>query len=217
MMRKSIILLLSLATAVVARGELVWESRDVRVKATPEDKEVTAQYRFKNDGKELVKFRSFKSACGCISITASTMEVPPGGQGEVTVKFVPEYRIGAQKRPIAVQFDDERNSRTALYLTVDIPEIIKPQPIFLLWDPEEPIQPKSVTIVADEKYPVESMIVRSVHPHWQAKVVPIENSGNYTLEVLPRRGAAPQGKFVEVEAKFKDGQVKRTNLYVVVR
>lgn len=216
-MRKLIVLFFSLAAVVMARGELVWEQRDVCVKATPEDKEVTAQYRFKNEGKELIRFKSFKSACGCISITASTMEVPPGGAGEVTVKFVPEYRIGAQKRPIAVQFDDEKNSRTALYLTVDIPEIIKPQPIFLRWGPEEAMEPKSVTIVADEKYPVESMSIRSVNPHWKAKVVPIENSGNYTLEVIPRRTASPQAQHVEVEAKFVDGQVKRTSLYVVVR
>ncbi|HET6408154.1 MAG TPA: DUF1573 domain-containing protein [Chthoniobacteraceae bacterium] len=216
-MKKSIIILTTLFTAIAARGEIVWEQREVRLKAAPEDKEVVATYRFKNDGSEQVKFKSFKSACGCISITSSMMEVPPGGQGELTVKFVPEHRIGTQKRPIAVQFDDEKKSRTALYLSVEIPEIIRPQPIFLRWGPEEAIAPKSVTIVADEKYPVESMTVRSKHPQWQAKVVPVENSGNYTLEILPRRAATPQAQYVEVEAKFADGQVKRTNLYVVVR
>jgi hypothetical protein len=200
-----------------ARAELAWEQKEVRLKAAPEDKEVVAQYRFKNEGTETVKFKGFKSACGCISITSSLMEVPPGGQGEVSVKFVPEYRIGTQKRPIVVNFDDEQKSRMALYLTVEIPEIIRPQPIFLRWGPEETIGPKSVTIVTDVKYPVESMKVSAHHPQWQAKVVPVENSRNFTLEVLPKRGQTPQAQYVEVEAKLVDGQVKRTNLYVVVR
>jgi Protein of unknown function (DUF1573) len=206
-----------LGMGTVTHGNLVWEQREVSLKAQPEDKEVTAQYRFKNEGRETIKFKSFKSACDCVSITASTMEVPPGGQGEVTVKFVPEHRIGTQKRPIAVQFDDATRSRMALYLTVEIPEIIRPQPIFLRWGPEEAIGPKSVTIVADEKYRVESMSVRGNPKHWQAKVMPIENSRNYLLEVLPKRTGMPQAQYVEVEAKFADGQVKRTNLYVVVR
>jgi hypothetical protein len=81
-----------LLSVSAARAELVWEQKEVRLKAAPEDKEVVAQYRFKNEGTDTVKFKGFKSACGCISITSSLMDVPPGGQGEVSVKFVPEYR-----------------------------------------------------------------------------------------------------------------------------
>lgn len=213
---------LALACAVLAvtpasRAELAWESKEIHLKATPVDKEVVARYVFKNEGTEPVKFKSFDSTCGCVSITVSTMVVPPGAKGDVSVTFAPEFRIGNQRRAIVVQFDDAKQSKMALYLVVDIPEIVRPQPVFLKWGEGEAIEPKSVTIVTDEKYPVESMRVRSIHPHWQTKVTRIENSRNYALEVLPKRGPAPQGQYVEVEAKLTDGQVKRTNLYVVVR
>lgn len=206
-----------LLASSVARAELVWAHKEVHLKATPLDQEVTARYPFKNTGTETVKFKLFKSACGCVSITTSTMVVPPGEQGEVTVKFTPEYRIGDQKRPIVVQFDDAAQSRMAIYLRVEIPEIVRPQPIFLKWNAEEALEPKTVTIVTDEQYPINSVRVRSAHPLWKTKVTPIENSRNYTLQVLPQRGTAPQAQYVEVEAKLTDGQVKRTNLYVVVR
>jgi Protein of unknown function (DUF1573) len=206
-----------LVSVPLASAQLVWENKEVHIKAAPMEKEVVARYPFKNEGKEVVKFKDFRSACGCVSITTSTMVVPPGESGEVTVKFVPEHRLGDQKRPIAVQFDDEKQSRIALYLRVEIPEIIRPQPIFLRWGAEETLEPKSVTIVTDENYPVESMKVRSVHPLWDARVTPIANSRNYTLQITPKRGQGPQSRHVELEALLANGHIKRTNLYVVVR
>ena len=200
-----------------AHAELIWEQKDLHLNAEPLQKEVIARYPFKNKGAEPVKFKSFKSACGCVSITASTMEVPPGGKGEVIVKFTPEFRLGDQKRPIVVQFDDAKQSRMALYLRVEIPEIVRPEPIFLRWGPEETLEPKTVTIVTDGKYPVESVSVRSKHPLWEAQITPIENTRNYTLQVVPKRGQGPLAQNVEVEAKLADGNVKRTNVYVVVR
>ena len=200
-----------------AGAELAWDTKEIRLKATASAKEVVARYRFRNDGSESVRFRSFNSTCGCVSITVSTMVVPPGASGEVVVNFAPEFRQGVQRRPIAVQFDDAQLSRMALYLVVEIPEIVKPQPAYLKWAEGETIEPKSVTIVTDENYSVESMRVRSSHPQWATKILPVENSHNFTLEVLPRRAPIPQGQYVEVEAKLTDGQVKRTNLYVVVR
>jgi hypothetical protein len=211
------ILGLLLLTTITASAELVWERKDIHIKATPLEKELVAVYPFRNDGNETVKFKSFKSTCDCVSITASTMVVPPGAKGDVTVRFQPEYRLGEQKRPIAVQFDDANQTRIALYLRVEIPEIIRTEPIFLRWGPDETIDAKSVTIVTDGKYPVEKVTARALNPHWSAKVVPIENSRNYTLQVLPKRSATPQAQYVEVEATLADGQTKRTNLYVVVR
>jgi len=200
-----------------ALGGLSWETKEIHLKASPLDKEVVARYAFKNDGAEPVRFKSFDSTCGCVSITVSTMVVPPGECGDVVVTFAPEYRIGNQRRAIVVQFDDATQAKMALYLVVEIPEIVRPQPAFLKWAEGESIEPKSVTIVTDEKYPVESLRVLSVLPHWQTNIRQVENSRNYTLEVLPKRGPVPQGQYVEVEAKLTDGQVKRTNLYVVVR
>jgi hypothetical protein len=206
-----------LLTGLSARAELTWEHKEVHLKASPDEQEVVARYPFRNDGTETVKFKTFRSACGCVAITTSTMAVPPGAKGEVTVKFAPEYRLGDQKRPIVVQFDDAKQSKMALYLRVEIPEIVRPQPIFLKWGEQEEIEPKAVTIVTDEKYPVESVRVRTCHPAWETKITPIENSRNYTLEVLPRRGPAPHSQYVELEAKLADGRLKRTNVYVVVR
>ncbi|MDB6173958.1 MAG: hypothetical protein JWL59_3269 [Chthoniobacteraceae bacterium] len=206
-----------LVTSFTARAELVWEKKEVQLKATPFDKEVVAHYPFKNEGTEPVKFKAFKGACSCVSITVSTMVVPPGTTGEVTVKFTPEFRIGNQKRPIAVLFDDDKQTKMALYLKVEIPEIIRPDPIFLKWAEGENLGPKTATIVVDEQYPMTDFSVRPINPLWTATITPIENSRNYTLQILPKRSDQPQAQYVEVEAKLADGQLKRMNIYVVVR
>lgn len=204
-------------TTVSGAAELVWETKEVRIKAALTDKEIVASFPFKNTGSDPVKFKSFKSACGCVTIAASTMEVPPGSTGNVKVVFTPEFRQGMQKRPIAVQFDDEKQTRMALYLHVEIPEVIRPKPIFMRWGPEETLEPKAVTIETDESHPVESMTVRATNPLWEAKVSPAPNSRNYVLEVSPRARRRVQSQYVEVEARLANGQVKRTNVYVVVR
>ena len=206
--------LLSLSSA---RADLTWDAREIRLAATPADEEVIARYRYRNDGTTTVKFKSFKSACDCVSISTKEMTVPPGAAGEIVVSFRPEFRLGMQKRPIAIQFDDAEQSRMALYLQVEIPEIVRPQPIFLKWGSDEQMSPKTVRILTDDSYAVESMVVRPLPPRWEAKVTPVEGSREYQLEVKPYRGPVPQARYVEVEAKFADGKVKRTNVYVVVR
>lgn len=201
----------------LSQAELAWQTKEVHLDASPLEQMVEARYPFRNTGTEIVRFKSFKSACGCLEVTASTMTVPPGATGEVKVVFTPEFRIGSQKRPIAVQFDDAKQSRIALYLTVDIPEIVRPEPKFLRWGEGETMAAKAVTIVTDAQYPVESMRVRTANPHWVTRIEPVTNTSNYRLEVLPTRGATPRGEYVELEARLKNGQIKRTNLYVVVR
>ncbi len=204
-------------TSGLARAELVWDHKEVHLQATPLEKEVVAHYPFANEGKEPVKFKSLKSACGCVALTVSTMVVPPGAKGEVTVKFTPEFRIGDQKRPIVVEFDDAEHTRMALYLRVEIPEIIRPEPIFLKWAPEDQLSAKAVTIVTDEQYPVESVSVMPIDPPVTTEVSRIKNSSNFSVAVSPTRGAAPQSYYLNVEAKLKDGQTKRTRVYIVVR
>ena len=204
-------------TAVDVRAELTWETKEVHLKAGLADTEVTATFPFKNTGAEPVKFKSFKSACGCVKIAASTMEVAPGTTGDVKVVFTPEFRQGKQKRPIAVQFDDEKQTRTALYLHVDLPEVIRPSPIFLRWAPEETLGPKTVTITTDADQKVESMAVRPNNPLWETKVEPASNGRDYVLQVTPKARRGVQSQYVEVEARLANGLVKRTNVYVVVR
>jgi hypothetical protein len=145
------------------------------------------------------------------------MAVPPGESGEVKVVFTPEFRQGTQKRPIAVQLADEKETRVALYLHVEIPEVIRPNPIFLRWGPEEVLAPKQVTIETDQHHPVQSMTVRPTNPLWDATVTPIANTRNYSLVVLPKARRGTQSQYIEVEAQLLSGHVKRTKVYVVVR
>lgn len=200
-----------------AQADLVWAQREIHVSATPLQKEIVASFPFENTGAEVVRFKDLRSGCSCVSMTVSTMVVPPGAKGDVTVRFAPEFRIGKQKRPIAVSFDDENETKLSLYLIVDIPEIIRPEPLFLRWTPEDALHPKSVTLVTDENYPIESVSIRSRHHGWATRATPIANSRNYSVEVLPNRTGKPQGQYVEVEARLASGEVKRTQVYVVVR
>jgi len=212
----SIVAFMALATTW-SRAELSWEKKEIRVEATPLEKEITVRYPFKNSGSEEVKFKSIRTGCSCVSAEVDRLTVPPGGTGEVTVKFTPEFRIGEQKRPIAIQLDDANQTKVALYLRVDIPEVIRPSPIFLKWAAEEAVTGKSVTIITDEKFPVESVRVLPMRPPIETKVSLSDDGKNYSVEVLPKRQPEPQAFYLNVEAKLRTGETKRTAVYVVIR
>jgi hypothetical protein len=209
-----------LFVAVPARAELTWKSVQVDLEATLEDKELKAQFPFKNEGTETVTFKEIKSTCGCVSMTVSNQVVPPGASGEVNVVFRPEYRVGVQKRPIMVEFDDAGHSRKALYLAVHLPEVLRAEPIALKWERNEKLEPKTATIVTDEKFPVKSLrVLPGLEPGSQpvaTEVTRVENSRNFSVEISPlKRGT--DALTLSLEATLEDGKVKRTDMFVIVR
>jgi hypothetical protein len=199
-----------------ARGELVWETKEVFRKASPFDKEVAASFPFRNTGTEPITIKSVRSACGCMVPKIRNMVIHPGETGEITAVFALEHRIGKQKRPIAVEFADPARSRIGLYLHVDIPEVIKPSASFLRWVREEALAPKKLSVSVHEEYPIQALNAFSKDKRLDIKVSRDGAQGLYAVEVLPRAEGQPIAAVVTLESTLPGDLRKRRDFYVWV-
>ncbi len=212
--RLTLLTLAVCALTQVASASLVWETREVRLKASPYDKEVTASFPYTNDGKEAVTIKSLRSTCGCVVPKVENMVIPPGGKGEITAVFTLEHRIGTHKRPITVEFADPKVPKLGLYLYVEIPKVIRSKASFLRWGPGEPLEPKTLTVEIDEQFPVESLAAKSKHPNLEIKVTPTGPSRTYTVEVQPHPVKGSIATVLNLEATLVGSGLKRSDVLV---
>ena len=76
-----------------AFGGLTWDTtyREIRVPAN--EKEVLADFGFKNTGPERVDISSLQTSCGCTSAKVDSKQILPGETGAVHVRF----EVGGRK------------------------------------------------------------------------------------------------------------------------
>ena len=63
---------------------------------------VTHVFHFTNDGKMPLVISSARSSCGCTVPEWPKVPIPPGEEGEITVKFNTAGKRGWQKKPVKV-------------------------------------------------------------------------------------------------------------------
>ena len=73
--------------AVEALGELVWGNPTQEFQRTPEDRELTVNFAFRNDGKTPVTISKVTSSCGCTTAELPKKIYQPGEAGTLPVKF----------------------------------------------------------------------------------------------------------------------------------
>lgn len=82
---------------------------------------VTHTFIFHNKGKTPVVINDIQSACGCIGKVLSKAPVKPGGKGEITITFNPEYKSDFFSKEIVVFSNNGQD-----YNRIWVEGIIKP-------------------------------------------------------------------------------------------
>ena len=70
---------------------------------------VTHTFIFHNTGKTAIVINDIYSGCGCIGKVLSKTPVDPGGKGEVTITFNPDYKSGFFSKEIVVYSNNGQN------------------------------------------------------------------------------------------------------------
>jgi hypothetical protein len=70
---------------------------------------VSHTFVFHNKGKTPVVINEIYSGCGCIGRAVSDAPVKPGGKGEVTIIFNPEYKSGFFSKEVVVNSNNGQN------------------------------------------------------------------------------------------------------------
>lgn len=69
---------------------------------------VTYSFKFKNTGNKQINITGVKASCGCTGSAASKLNLNPGDESTIDVKFDPTGRNGPEAKTITVTTDDEK-------------------------------------------------------------------------------------------------------------
>lgn len=180
---------------VPAFAGLTWETtyREVRVPAN--QKEVLADYRFKNTGPERVDVSSLQTSCGCTSAKVDSKQIAPGETGAVHVRFEVGGRKGEQVKGVVVKTSD--HAKQSLVLRALIQEPVAFSQKEFVWTSGAVATPKESIVEVESGARITG--VESMNDRFDARIEEMEAGHRYRIVVTPRSTAAPVDASIKVQ------------------
>jgi len=176
---------LSMIMCVGAHAQLKWEQTTIELRPAPNDKQAVGHFKYQNNGKTPVHFKSVHASCGCTTAQTQKEEVPPGDKGEITATFNIGDRTGTQVKTVTVETDEAANQKTVLTLKAEIPQQLEITPNFVFWTKGDTADPKTINVKVGKDFTVKHIKVMSSTPDFQAKVGEAGN-GQFKIDVKPQ-------------------------------
>lgn len=211
----SSVVIFLLAGRPLLQAQLYWQQTAVERTAVTGASEVEARFGFKNPSKQAVRILAVTSSCGCTTATADKASYAPDETGVITARFTIGDRVGRHVKVITVQSlptpsEDEANGRPEvvpqavtskeLTLTVDIPEVLKVNPAFVVWQLGEEAQPKRIQIEASSDWPVADLKVSVGAAAVRAEVETREPGRVFEIVVVPESTASTMSVVIQITA-----------------
>ncbi len=169
----------------VARAGLVWEATRLRFEPSYGEKHVEGVFKFTNSGPDAVRIRKIGTSCSCTNARFPKEPVPPGGSGEVAVKFVFGHRVGEYLKPATVFTDSKAEEETVLQMSVRIPAAIDAVPQLVFWQAGGPAEEKRIALTVNTPEAL-SVSVESTREEIPAVLRTIEAGRRYEVVLKPR-------------------------------
>lgn len=112
-------------TVIDGRPSLVFSSYMIDEGPVPVRSQplLTPFFFFTNNGKETVRITELKANCGCLAPVAAPMEIPPGGDGRLTLPIrTGNQPAGPREYMVTVHYEDSRPREVSLTYKVILPE-----------------------------------------------------------------------------------------------
>lgn len=195
-MRRFYFIPLWFSVAAAAFGGLTWETtyREVRIPAT--QKEVLADFPFKNPAAVPVDISSLQTSCGCTVAKVDQKEIPGGGSGVVHVRFDVGGRKGEQVKSVVVKTSDR--AKQTLVLRVLIQESVSLSQKELFWSSGTPAMTQESIIEVDPASGARILGVESLNDQFDARLEELEPGRRYRLAVTPRSTQVPVAGSVKI-------------------
>ena len=192
-MRKFLIFFVLLVQPVF--GGLTWETtyREVRVPAN--QKEVLADFGFRNTGADRVDISSLQTSCGCTSAKVDSKQVLPGEAGAVHVRFDVGGRKGEQVKGVAVRTSDR--AKQSLVLRVLIQDSVSFSQKEFVWVSGSPATPKESIVEVEPGARVVG--AESQNDQFDARIEEMEAGRRYRLVVTPRSTGAAAATTIKIQ------------------
>lgn len=204
-----------LTSGSASRGELTFESTEIRVDAKPMDTALDGRFSFKNTGTKTITIQSIKSDCSCTTPKLDKPTYAPGEAGEIAVHFDIGGRQGLQKKTILLT-TDQSDKLQVLTMVTDLPQVITLPKTGLLWDSNESAEAKTLVVQTSEQPPVQEVIARSQNRFLKLEVERT-SATEFQLKVTPLANQRNISASVQVEAVLADNRRKSATVFVRVR
>jgi hypothetical protein len=193
--------LLFLALTASALGQLQWENPEQTFNVKALDKAVLATYLFKNIDQKAVRIESVKTSCGCTTAALAKSEYAPGEFGEIEAKFEIQGRTGKQEKIIMVKTSGAPDKPTFLRLIVNIEELVKIAPEFVLWRVGEH-GAKTIHISVSDDVPAKVLSVTSENPVIKVQLMELKSGKEYEVQVTPVDATRPAGTTLVIRTDY---------------
>lgn len=166
--------------ACPARAALEFAATEISLKPALGEKNISAEFRFKNTGAAPVTITRVHSSCGCTVPEKPAEAIAPGATGFIPVAYKAADRQGPQTQQVEVETSDGK--AYSLRLVVDLPIRISFAPRLLLFrGPDKGPRTATITYGAGEKTELIGVSVQS--PAFEVVGEPKLEKGVLKLEV----------------------------------
>ncbi|MEI6492212.1 MAG: DUF1573 domain-containing protein [Verrucomicrobiota bacterium] len=177
-----------------ARAGLTWETtyREIRVPAN--QKEVLAEFEFKNATSSPLVISSLETSCGCTTAKVDSKQIQPGEKGAVHVRFDVGGRKGEQVKGVIVKTSD--HAKQTLTLRVLIQDAVSFSQKEFVWGSGSQAMSKESII---ELEPGARIVgAESMNDQFDARIEEMEAGQRYRLVVTPRSTATSVSTSIKV-------------------
>lgn len=195
---------------------LQWEQREQSFSPKLGEKQVVAEYAFKNTGDRPVTLTPSGNDCDCTIAKLDKSTYAPGESGKIAATFLLGQRTGVQEKTILVTTDDPSQRQVALKLRVNLPQLAELSPRLVYWKQGESPTPKTICFKVLQEQPITLKGVSSTLPFAQTEVKPIVVGREYEITVTPTTTAKVQTAVLELQTDLPPRQAWGLRLYAKV-
>lgn len=178
--------------ASLSASELAWAQTEAALAVAPGQTECEAIFSFRNPGQTPVAIVGLMPDCDCVTATADSAAVPPGGHGFVKVTVALHGESGLLRKSVTVRTTPANAAPDRLILRIRVPAIATLEPEVLAWSGHDYGQAKEFRLRLNPEAHGRLKGVTSDFPDLALEVKPVEPDQLYRIIVTPQRTGTPR-------------------------
>ncbi|MFN0077778.1 MAG: DUF1573 domain-containing protein [Prosthecobacter sp.] len=179
------LILLVLASSVIAHAELTLDVRTIELKARPEDEEVETTFKFRNKGDKTVRILGLESACSCLSAALDKSVYKPGEVGTGHASFKVSTFVGRHEKYVTVSTNDPQQPEWQVNFILDVPAVVDIQPKQLQWFIGDELKPKSCLVKFTGDEPMKILKLTPTRKNIEFGMKEIKEGREYLITMKP--------------------------------
>jgi hypothetical protein len=214
----SAILLALFAAGEVAVGDLVFEKTLLEFHVGADEKSLTADFPFRNDGDKTVHIVKSESGCSCLNVgvAGGKFEYAPGEVGVIRAIFDLRSYSGTTERLVSIWHGENKDTPSSTRLTVraHIPVLVHVEPKNLTWETQAVPQPGVFKITMD---PSKKLNVGCSSENFNLEVNTLEDGVSYEIIVTPKSTDTPGIGVLRIETDSENERFKTQTVFTIIR